>query len=73
MNKISFIAAFGDEGKVVSLTSHFGSGRGYFIMIDNYYNGSINMTSEGYKVYFNSDDYTQTDADILIDKLLESF
>jgi len=71
MERIEFKAAFGDETKQVELSQPSGGGSSYFIMIDNFYKGSINLTMHGWRVYLNSDDFTAADAEILIDMVAQ--
>jgi len=68
---IEFDAAFGNETKHVELSQPSGGSGGYFIMIDRYYFGSINHTMRGWRVYFNSDEFTAADAEILIDMVAQ--
>ncbi|MFD2581517.1 hypothetical protein ACFSR6_03385 [Pedobacter vanadiisoli] len=66
---IKFDAAFGNQTRYIELMQPNGAGGDYVILIDRLYNGSINKTSDGWRVYFNSDQFTATDADILIDMI----
>ncbi|WP_316828092.1 hypothetical protein [Pedobacter miscanthi] len=71
MSKIEFKAAFGDEIKNVELSQPNGGSGSYDIMIDRFYRGSINHTMDGWKVYFNTDQFTAADAEILIDTVAQ--
>ncbi|MGN7988680.1 hypothetical protein ACTJKC_15130 [Pedobacter sp. 22226] len=67
MSKIEFKAAFGDEIKDVELSQPNGGGSGYHILVDKFYRGSIHQSIGGWRVDFNTDQFTAADADILID------
>lgn len=68
---IKFDAIFGKQTKYVELLQPSGDSGDYVILIDRLYQGEINKTKDGWRVYFNSDQFTAADADILIDMIAQ--
>lgn len=66
---IVFFAAFGDEDKKVDISAPLGGGGSYHIMIDNYYRGAVCKMSDGWHVYFNSDEWTMDDQQAILERL----
>ncbi|KQS36859.1 hypothetical protein [Pedobacter sp. Leaf194] len=70
-NDVIFIAGFGNEHKVVKLTSSNGrDGNIYHIMMDNYYSGMIIKRLKWdvcFQIY--TDEYTQAEVDTLIGRV----
>ncbi|MGN8055653.1 hypothetical protein ACTJKN_05220 [Pedobacter sp. 22163] len=73
MAEIIFKAAFGNEEKIVELSTPNGAGGVYYFIIDNFYQGKVHEMMHGYRVSLQNPDpdYTQADFDILIDIVLE--
>lgn len=58
----------GEKEIVVQLSQPLGSGGGYHIMIDNYYNGIVCKTLHGWKVYLNPNSIlSEEDAKAIIE------
>ena len=56
MNKIRFIAYYGEETKLVELSKPAGGGGGYHIMIDNGYYGGVEFRNGRWVVLLQNED-----------------
>ncbi|WP_231489927.1 hypothetical protein [Pedobacter sp. Leaf170] len=66
--EIVFCAAFGDEMRIVRIKNVSGAGNLFHILIDDYYNGALNLNGEVWRWLNMPSDFTSSDRDLLISR-----
>jgi hypothetical protein len=72
MKPIEIDTCFGDKPVHIEISAPMGGGGGYYVMINNYYNGRIWKTNDGWRHDLNPKTVLQGDDVSVITDLIES-